>query len=545
MSPIRLPTSPQLLSLLALTLALLAVGSVPSPSAAYTIEPGHPRLYFTAADLPALRARTTTTHATQWQALQNWPQPAALMHATYSGRDMTRTHQYIERNAFMYQMLAIADPATATARAQVARAWLMELATYSFAGDPNDAFEYIWALAIGYDWLFTWPGFSEADKQIVRTQLVARTTKQVNETGLNGFPTFPTGPDTSKSIYDNMSTENNMVSGFAGLALWEAGDPHGTNDEAQHFLDATYYRFREMYAATRAHAPDGGYWEGQGYYGARLQGEVFFAHTWRVATGEDLLAGNEHLRNAVYYWIYGIRPDEVSSREGDQTCLPLGCARNRHIASILAAYHGDPYVQWYAQYRGALAGGGWEDIALYDATVSGQPPSTLPLHRRFQFGHIVIRTGWDIGFGSDDTYFTFDIHDWVSGHTHVDSGSFTLFRRGALAIDSGRYRGSSASDHAHERNYATRTVAHNTMTVYRAGEDFGGFANDGGQKYRFQETPTTEPRFVAHVATGTRFDAGTLEAFEATANYYYLKGNVTDAYHSTGFQGPSDGAAAK
>ena len=337
MSPIRLPTSPRLLSLLALTLALLALGSVPSPSAAYTIAPGHPRLYFTAADLPALRARTTTTHATQWQALQNWPQPAApLMHATYSGRDMTRTHQYIERNAFMYQMLAVADPATATARAQVARAWLMELATASPAipTTPSNT-SGRWPSAT--TWLFTWPGFSEADKQIVRTQLVARTTEPVNETGLNGFPTFPTGPDTSKSIYDNMSTENNMVSGFAGLALWEAGDPNGTNDEAQHFLDATYYRFREMYAATRAHAPDGGYWEGQGYYGARLQGEVFFAHTWRVATGEDLLAGNEHLRNAVYYWIYGIRPDEVSSREGDQTCLLLGCARNRRVAAGLPA----------------------------------------------------------------------------------------------------------------------------------------------------------------------------------------------------------------
>ena len=203
-------------------------------------------------------------------------------------------------------------------------------------------------------------------------------------------------------------------------------------------------------------------------------------------------------------------------------------------------------MQWYAQHTGALTGRqGWEEVALYDAGVPVQPPSTLPLHRRFQFGHIVIRTGWNIGPGSDDTYFTFDIHDWVSGHTHVDSGSFTLFRRGALAIDSGRYRGGTAAEHAHERNYATRTVAHNTITVYRAGEDFGGFANDGGQAFLFQEPPTTEPRFVADLAAGTLFDAGTLEAFEAAADHYYLKGNVTDAYHSTGFQAPSDGAAAK
>ncbi len=545
MPPLWPLASPRRCALLGLALALLALGAAPTLSVAYTIEPGHPRLYFTAADLSTLRARTTTTHATQWLTLLNWPQPRAMDYATDSGRDMTRTHQYIERNAFMYLMLAVANPGAADLKAQTAHAWLMELASYDFAGNPNDAFEFIWALAIGYDWLFTWPGFSETDKQIVRAKLIERTTKQVNETGLNGFPDFPTGPETSKSIYDNMSTENNMASGLAGLALWEAGDPHGTNADAQRFLDATYYRFREMYAATRAHAPDGGWWEGQGYYGARLQGEVFFALTWLVATGEDLLANNEHLQNAVYYWIYGLRPDGVSSREGDQTCLPQGCARNRHIASILAAYYADPHVQWYAQYQGALTGAGWEEVVLYDVGVPAQPPSTLPLHRRFKFGHIVIRTGWDIGPGSDDTYFTFDIHDWVSGHTHVDSGSFTLFRRGALAIDSGRYRGDNAADNAHERNYATRTIAHNTITVYRAGESFGGFANDGGQEFLFQETPLIEPRFTADLAAGTRFDMGTTEAFEAAPDHYYLKGNVTDAYHSTGFQAPSDGAAAK
>ncbi len=534
-----------LLAALALAVAWLALAFAPAPSDAYTIEPGHPRLYFTGADLGALRTRTTTTHAAQWLKLTQWPQPDALLQGTYSGRDITRTHRYIERNAFMYLMLAQSDPTGAAARAQIARAWLMELATFDSGGDPNEAFEYIWALAIGYDWLFTWPGFSDADKQIVRAALAVRAAKQVNETGLNGFPDFPTGPATSKSIYDNMSTENNMASGLAGLALWEQGDPHGTNADTQHLLDATYYRFREMYAATRAHAPDGGWWEGQGYYGARLQGEVYFAWAWLVATGEDLFAGNEHLRNAVYYWIYGLRPDGVSSREGDQTCLPAGCSRNRHVASILAAYHGDPHVQWYAQFRGALVGEGWEEVALYDAGVSAAPPDTLPLHRNFQFGHVVIRTGWDIGPGSDDTYFTFDIHDWISGHTHVDSASFTLFRRGALAIDSGRYRGNNASAIAHERNYATRTIAHNTITVYRPGENFGGFANDGGQRFLFQEPPDSEPRFVADLAPGTKYDTGTLEAFEATADHYYLKGNATDAYHSTGFLAPSDGAAAK
>ena len=79
---------------------------VPSLSSAYPIAPSHPRLYFTAGDLQTLRGRTTTSHATQWQALRSWDQPDANAFATHSGRDATRTHRYIERNAFMYLMLA-------------------------------------------------------------------------------------------------------------------------------------------------------------------------------------------------------------------------------------------------------------------------------------------------------------------------------------------------------------------------------------------------------------------------------------------------------
>ena len=37
----------------------------------------------------------------------------------------------------------------------------------------------------------------------------------------------------------------------------------------------------------------------------------------------------------------------------------------------------------------------------------------------------------------------------------------------------------------------------------------------------------------------------TLQAFEAGSDFYYLKGNATDAYHSKGFNAPSDGKQAK
>jgi heparin/heparan-sulfate lyase len=556
----------------------------PTLSYAFTVSESRPRLYFTAADLPTLRQRITTTHTAEWQALVSWTQPDKDAYVAKSGTEATPTHRYIERNAFMYLMLAESNPVQAEVHAQIAKNWLMQLATVNFTIAPNDAFEYLWALAIGYDWLYTWSGFTEAEKQTVRAQLISHTNTHVGRTDLQGdFPSIPTSIDPAmdssfaKSIYDNQLSENNLGVAFPGLALWEPDDKYGANSSAQLYLDAVSLRFNELYKATETYAANGGYWEGQSYLGARMQGEVYFAYVWKVATGEDLFANSKHLRNLVYYWIYGLRPDGLASREGDHTCRPIGCDRSRFIAEIIAASYRDGYAQWYAQFVNSAKiiqlgeaavkpdlPFDWQDIVFYDASLPAQNPSELPLYRYFDFGHLVIRTGWNIKQTEtdpipDDTYFTFSLHDWVSGHTHLDNNSFTLFRQGPLAIDSGRYRGSTGAQRQHERSYALRTIAHNTLTVYRPGEDFGRlnattpFANDGGQEFLFQETKArAEPSYVIDPNTddpvrrkdlqdGSRFDTGTLLAFEAGDKFYYLKGNATDAYHSTGFNAPDDG----
>ncbi len=551
---------------------LLVLGMVAAPSCwSFSVEPSRPRLYFTAADLPMLRQRLSTTHTVEWHTLVSWTQPEKDDFVEQAGENVSDTHHYIERNAFLYLMLAESEPELADQHAQTAENWLLQLATVDLPDGPNDAFEYLWALAIGYDWLYNWPGFTEAEKQQVRDQLVVRTDYHVAHTDLEGV--FPSIPDTidpdpdsnnAKSIYDNQASENNLGNVFPGLALWEPDDKYGVNVKAQKYLDAVSLRFPEIYAATKTHAANGGYWEGQGYVGARLQGEVYFAYVWKVATGEDLFTGNPHLQNAVYYWIYGLRPDGVASREGDQTCRPIGCDRNRFIAAILADRYQDGYAQWYVQFTRTIVNNmtlvhsdlpfDWQDIVFYNATLPAADIATLPLYRHFQFGHLVLRTGWNIRTlptdpVPDDTYLTFSLHDWISGHTHLDGNSFTVFRGGPLAIDSGRYRGTSIN-RAHERNYALRTIAHNTITVHRPGEDFGlsatnpdvPFSNDGGQEFLWREAKApSEPLYVADLADGTRFDTGTVETFTVGADYYYLKGNATDAYHSTGFNAPDDG----
>ena len=265
---------------------------VPTLASAATIIPSRPRLYFTQDQLPELRQRIAGSHKLYWDTLTNWPKPDAGNYATLSGRDLDKTHFYIERNAFMYLMLADSDPVKANQHANIARNWLMELTVFNFTQGPNEAFEILWAMAIGYDWLYNWPGLSDVDKQKIRNVLVSRTDIHFDRTGVQGFSDPLIGPSPSsafvKSIFDNQVTENNLGVFFPGLALYEGDDRFGLNVKAQKYVDGALARIELAAEALDKYAPNGGFWEGQSYYAARLQGDVYMIYAWKAATGEDL-----------------------------------------------------------------------------------------------------------------------------------------------------------------------------------------------------------------------------------------------------------------
>jgi hypothetical protein len=100
---------------------------------------------------------------------------------------------------------------------------------------------------------------------------------------------------------------------------------------------------------------------------------------------------------------------------------------------------------------------------------------------------IVARSDWT----ADATYVTFKAGDNYWSHTHLDQGAFTVYKGGALAIDSGAYGGGSGYGSDHHMNYAYQTIAHNTLTVRdpddtvpapRDNKEPRQIANDGGQR---------------------------------------------------------------
>ena len=100
---------------------------------------------------------------------------------------------------------------------------------------------------------------------------------------------------------------------------------------------------------------------------------------------------------------------------------------------------------------------------------------------------LVARSDWT----ADATYVTFKAGDNYWSHTHLDQGAFTVYKNGALAIDSGAYGGGKGYGSDHHLNYAYQTIAHNTITVRdpedtvpapRDNKEPQQIANDGGQR---------------------------------------------------------------
>lgn len=172
----------------------------------------------------------------------------------------------------------------------------------------------------------------------------------------------------------------------------------------------------------------------------------------------------------------------------------------------------------------------WCLVLWYDPTLAPHNPATAPLAVRLGAGgmdEVYMRSSWtDPSFTSAE----FEAGKYFYGHQHMDAGSFTISRKGYLALDSGvgaQYHGSNGEDFG--RNYYRRSIAHNTISVYDAAEIFfrdGVVLNDGGQ-----HVPPSDPTYQ-DILTKAEFSTGTLLRYDNTSSYTYCQGDIAPAYNS-------------
>lgn len=265
---------------------------------------------------------------------------------------------------------------------------------------------------------------------------------------------------------------------------------------------------------------DGGGWhEGMNYYTRNFHKILPAAFdAWESAVGDNLYRQFPWAENFVYYPIYFTRPDLTSNRiaqVGPPTFI------NSPLTGILADRYKNSYAKSYDLFTNGKP-----------FLVNGVSWQNLPTSRLFDgLGTVIMRENWN----EDATYVTFKAGNHYWSHSDLDSGSFTVFKKGELAMDSGIWTGDYSP---HVINYSMQAVAHNVILVRDPKEPtpktIAGMpaANDGGQRrvgsgYNHPPSPDNLNHWKHYKDD---FETGTIKAYQYGDDFVYTAGDITAAY---------------
>ena len=189
------------------------------------------------------------------------------------------------------------------------------------------------------------------------------------------------------------------------------------------------------------------------------------------------------------------RPDYTSDFTGTATCTPaqmfilfshgIEPADDRHEGYLPVCYNPAPLYQMIARTR-------WDDpegVAVY---MKGGVRST-------------------------------------ANHEHRDAGSFQIFYKGFLTLDSGRYAGYGS---AHHSGYHKATISHNSVLVYypELSETEKGWYSGGQRGIPETRTKTLwleNPAYDIGISEGSKF---ALKDDGVSTDYAYIATNIAPAY---------------
>jgi heparin/heparan-sulfate lyase len=253
-------------------------------------------------------------------------------------------------------------------------------------------------------------------------------------------------------------------------------------------------------------------------------------------------------QNIPYYFIYSRRPDGQLIRNGDdynEQFMPFGKWWGLGQGALLysGSYFKDPVVlnEAFKERKPGESPDYLFDFLFFDinATDTTDTKASLPLTKYFTapLGAMIARTGWDDGIRSNDVVATMKVQEYnFSNHQHLDAGSFQLYYKGPLAVQSGIYQGNNGGyGSEHFKNYSQRSIAHNTMLVYDSSETFAWhgnpIVNDGGQPFPndAHEPENRNELLTQGYKTGTVLAHG-FGPDSLKPDYTYLKGELAEAY---------------
>ncbi len=373
--------------------------------------------------------------------------------------------------------------------------------------------------AIVYDWLY--PLLTDDEKQQYIAELI-----RLAKTQECGYPPTSQGSVTGHSSEAMIMRE--MIS--AGIAIY---------DEFPEMYELAAGRFFREHLPARNWLYDGhAYHQGDSYGPLRYSWDTFPLWIFdRLGAGNVY---NPEQQFAPYLWVYKTRPDGQRLRAGDTYCHSAPRGRPWGVgpgAVLTASYYGDGYLLGHHEAQNGVR----DNEVLFeflwrDTQLKPKPVTDLPLSRYFggPFGWMVARTGW----GPDAVIVEMKTNVYnFTNHQHLDAGAFQIYHKGALAIDSGIYSGSSGGyGSPHCQNYYWRTIAHNCLLVHDPSEDFAskrGYGNDGGQRLPNMRREPRNLEALLDEENGYRTGAVLAHGFGPAKDkplYTTLSSDITAAY---------------
>lgn len=229
------------------------------------------------------------------------------------------------------------------------------------------------------------------------------------------------------------------------------------------------------------------YHQGTGYVTVRYLNDLNSLWIFDRMGAGQIYSPEQHY--VLYDHVYRRRPDGQVLPSGDVNPGKRSTPQTYAMPAMLAAsYWNDPILMYEYERRPSVETHMlilellWRDFSL-----KGKSPEGLPLSRYSgtPFGWMIARTGWDENSAIAEMKIT---EHYVGNHQHLDAGTFQIYYRGPLAIDSGSYQGSAGGYNSpHNKNYFKRTIAHNSLLVYDPSEKFACWNYGGSDKTEFAE----------------------------------------------------------
>jgi heparin/heparan-sulfate lyase len=387
--------------------------------------------------------------------------------------------------------------------------------------------EYVkWSLA--FDWLYNYPGFDIQLKDRIAAELLKAAEQMMADQSLK---------DVQLAMYHNYPVRYLTLAMFALTAI--EGHPSvearaapiskHARDVFDHILDLTDFI-----------TPDGGYHESMDYQRITYAPMAMIAELLRTTGNSD-----PALRYTVFHhytdtYLYKVLPDGTTARDDDNEFPYLEWEDNICLGYAVNRFK-DPYAAWMLRESGWPAQKKWRvpitQFLWDDPNVTPRNPadsteSEISRHHYFRgIGHLIMRDG----FGPDSTWIEFNSGPYLAKHDHLDQNHFVIYHKGYLATESGADYTDTESPHY--LNYYRRTIAHNSMLIYKQGEKFfwaenlWPAANDGGQRMdssRYWNTVRSREDFER---TRDLWDTGHMEVNDFVPGvYHYARGNATHAY---------------